>query len=138
MVINYSKLNCLRTCICNFTDGKRIKANGVNHSHHKCKGAEVNGRFLHFSPSHFFTSKKQLMTLESITKKKRFDKKIQFKGKEMELGTLTGDFNYKRSQISFNVYLCSVWSCLLWCCRFCNSAICIDNDPAKQGNNEAF
>jgi hypothetical protein len=41
---------------------------------------------------------KQLTTLESIKKKKRFDKKIPFKGKEMELGTLTGDFNYKQSQ----------------------------------------
>ncbi|KAJ6890497.1 hypothetical protein NC651_024105 [Populus alba x Populus x berolinensis] len=56
LVINYSKLNSLRTCIGNFTDGKMTKANGGNHSHHK----------------------------------------------------------------------------------FCNSAICIDNDPAKQGSNEAF
>ncbi|KAL9389871.1 hypothetical protein Peur_018476 [Populus x canadensis] len=66
-----NKLNSLRTCIGNFTDGKRTKANGGNHCHHKCKWAEVNGRFLHFSPSHFFTSMKQLMTLESIKKKKK-------------------------------------------------------------------
>ncbi|KAL9352837.1 hypothetical protein Peur_055517 [Populus x canadensis] len=36
------KLNSLRTCIGNFTDAKRTKANGGNHSHHKCKWAEVN------------------------------------------------------------------------------------------------
>ena len=38
------------------------------------------------------------MTLESIKKREDLIRKNPFKGKEMEHGTLTEDFNYKPSQ----------------------------------------